>query len=104
MPRVTAPTKAREETLEASSMKKAAARAGSSPEPYRDSRFEASRAGTIRAHPSTHQPGPDPMTHRTGLLRTGFAATGLSFARRLAAAAAIVLAASPLAHAADPKV
>ena len=39
------------------------------------------------------------MTHRTGL-----AATVLSFARRLAAAAAIVLAASPLAHGADPKV
>src|SRR6478735_383211 len=47
-----------------------------------------------RPHPSTkNQPGPDPMTHRTGLLRN-----------RIAAAAAIVLAASPLAHAADPKV
>ena len=44
------------------------------------------------------------MTHRTGLTRPGFAATGLAFARRLAAAAAIVLAASPLAHGADPKV
>jgi putrescine transport system substrate-binding protein len=85
-------------------MKKAAERAGSSPEPYRDSRFEASCAGTIRAHPSPHQPGPDPMTHRTGPSRTSLAAAGLSFARRLAAAAAIVLTASPLAHGADPKV
>ena len=39
------------------------------------------------------------MTHRTGL-----AVASLSFARRLGAAAAIVLAASPLAHGADPKV
>ena len=44
------------------------------------------------------------MTHRTGLSGTRLAATGRSFVRRLAAAAAIVLAASPLAHGADPKV
>ncbi len=44
------------------------------------------------------------MTHRTGLFRTGPFALGLSLARRLAAVAAIALAASPLAHAADPKV
>src|SRR6185436_8399553 len=49
--------------------------------------------------PPTHQPGPDSMTHRTGLV-----VASLSFARRLGAAAAIVLAASPLAHGADPKV
>jgi putrescine transport system substrate-binding protein len=44
------------------------------------------------------------MTHRPGLLRTDLAATFLLLARRLGAAAAIVLAASPLAHGADPKV
>ncbi|MEO5844931.1 MAG: hypothetical protein ABIQ33_08815, partial [Caldimonas sp.] len=44
------------------------------------------------------------MTHRTGQIRTGSLAPGPSFARRLAAAAAIVLAASPLARAADAKV
>ncbi|MEO8312738.1 MAG: polyamine ABC transporter substrate-binding protein [Caldimonas sp.] len=44
------------------------------------------------------------MTHRTGLHRSGLFAFGLSLARRLAAVAAIALAASPLARAADPKV
>jgi putrescine transport system substrate-binding protein len=44
------------------------------------------------------------MTHRTGRRGSGLVLPGLSLARRLAVAAAVVLAAAPLARAADPKV
>ena len=44
------------------------------------------------------------MTHRTGPIRTGLLGRGRSLAQRGAAIAALVLAAAPLAHGADPKV